>query len=185
MAQQLGRMQLQSRLVSIDSTVWVQRGAILGNISSLDFWHEAVLKECRMEGLHTLFCLTVIDYQGNVHLLSLLLIIIALFGMCIKTWFFVLRWRGMNTLDAPCEIICTLTPFLRRTLNAWHAATSLTGISVHEYTTDLAHISVFSDDCTRRMTIVRVLNSNWYITIPSRPHWLRMQNLTIGKYNKL
>jgi hypothetical protein len=30
-----------------------------------------------------------------------------------------------NTLDAPCEIIWTLTPFLRRTLNAWQAGASV------------------------------------------------------------
>lgn len=45
--------------------------------------------------------------------------------MCRKQSSFHFGKGGIITLDAPCEIIWTLTPFLRRTLNAWHVAVNV------------------------------------------------------------
>lgn len=110
---------LKSQLMGVNGSLGMWCEVIVQNIHFIDFRGEAVLEECRVEGLDTLFCLTVMDYQGNIHLFKDDATYIRLefhnkYGGPIKH-------KKKSTLDAPCEIIWTLTPFLRRTLNACHA----------------------------------------------------------------
>jgi hypothetical protein len=52
----------------VDCAIGMRCKAILQNVQLVSFQQEVILKERRVEGLNTLFCLTVMHYQGNVHL---------------------------------------------------------------------------------------------------------------------
>ena len=59
---------LKSELMAANCSFGMRCEVIAQNIHFINFGQEAILKESRMEGLDTLFCLTVMDYQWNVHL---------------------------------------------------------------------------------------------------------------------
>lgn len=59
---------IKSQLMDVNGSVGMWCEIIVQIIRFINFWGEAVLEECRVKGLDTLFCLTVMDYQGNIHL---------------------------------------------------------------------------------------------------------------------
>lgn len=54
--------------MAVDCAIGMRCKAIMQNIQLISFQQETILKERGVKGLNTLFCLTVMDHQGNVHL---------------------------------------------------------------------------------------------------------------------
>jgi len=109
----------------VDCAIGMRCKAIMQNIQLVSFQQEAILKERRVEGLNTLFGLTVMDHQGNVHLCK---DGVTVYQIRVSEQLWCPRQTSggkMSTLDAPCDIIWTLTPFLRRTLKACHATVDI------------------------------------------------------------